>query len=300
MRNILSINLFMSEKQKSSISYFNANFTLTISVALVLLLFGIVAIIGFAGANLSRHVKENIGFDIVIRDTATEHQVNQLKQYLNRAQFVASVKYISKENALAIWEKETGENLMETIKMNPLSAEFEVRVKPDFASLDSINKIIVDIEKGPAVESIEIPRDLIEKVNENVRNITLVLSTVGLLLTLISIALINNTVRLSVYSKRFLIHTMKLVGATSGFIRRPFIVANMLNGLIAGILADAILILSIYYGYSTYSLEAAINWGEIYIILAGVPVLGIILCGLATYFATNKYLNLNYDALFKR
>ena len=295
------LNGFMSESQKSGVSFFNANVTLIISVSLVLLLFGIVGVMGIAGVNLTRYVKENIGFDIVLKESADEHQVNALKQYLNNAPFVSSVRYVSKEDALAEWEKETGENLIATLGVNPLSAEFEVNVKSEYASVDSLNAICAAIAQGPAVDEINIQRDLIEKVNENMRHAAIVLGAVALILLIISVALINNTVRLSVYSKRFLIHTMKLVGATSGFIRRPFIRANIINGIIAGILANLLLAVALYY---TLQLSDELAWvvspEEVGCVMGAVVLCGILLCWIATLFAANKYLRLDYDALFKR
>ena len=295
------LNGFMSESQKSGVSFFNANVTLIISVSLVLLLFGIVGVMGIAGVNLTRYVKENIGFDIVLKESADEHQVNALNQYLNKAPFVSSVRYVSKEDALAEWEKETGENLIATLGVNPLSAEFEVNVKSEYASVDSLNAICAAIAQGPAVDEINIQRDLIEKVNENMRHAAIVLGAVALILLIISVALINNTVRLSVYSKRFLIHTMKLVGATSGFIRRPFIRANIINGIIAGILANLLLAVALYY---TLQLSDELAWvvspEEVGCVMGAVVLCGILLCWIATLFAANKYLRLDYDALFKR
>lgn len=295
------LNGFMSESQKSGVSFFNANVTLIISVSLVLLLFGIVGVMGIAGVNLTRYVKENIGFDIVLKESADEHQVNALEQYLNKAPFVSSVRYVSKEDALAEWEKETGENLIATLGVNPLSAEFEVNVKSEYASVDSLNAICAAIAQGPAVDEINIQRDLIEKVNENMRHAAIVLGAVALILLIISVALINNTVRLSVYSKRFLIHTMKLVGATSGFIRRPFIRANIINGIIAGILANLLLAVALYY---TLQLSDELAWvvspEEVGCVMGAVVLCGILLCWIATLFAANKYLRLDYDALFKR
>ena len=211
------------------------------------------------------------------------------------------MRYVSKEDALAEWEKETGENLIATLGVNPLSAEFEVNVKSEYASVDSLNAICAAIAQGPAVDEINIQRDLIEKVNENMRHAAIVLGAVALILLIISVALINNTVRLSVYSKRFLIHTMKLVGATSGFIRRPFIRANIINGIIAGILANLLLAVALYY---TLQLSDELAWvvspEEVGCVMGAVVLCGILLCWIATLFAANKYLRLDYDALFKR
>lgn len=292
----------MSNKiQKSKISFFNANFTSIISVALVLLLLGLVAFLGFGANRLTQHIRENIGFDVIVKETANEQQINKLKQLWNRAPYVSSVKYMSKEDGLKIWEEETGENLIEIFGVNPLSAEFEVRLKADYASMDSINKIVKVLKRNDAIESIHVPEDVVNSIDNNIRKVVIILSVIACLLMIISLALINNTVRLTVYSKRFIIHTMKLVGAKPAFIRRPFIVSNIINGIIAALISIGILSACIYYVYQFDMEMYKILSMEIVLIVFGmILVLGILLCGIAAIFAANKYIRLNYDALFKR
>lgn len=290
-----------TNKQKSGISFFNANFTTIISVSLVLLLLGLVAMLAMAGANLTTQIKENIGFDVVVKENADAKEVNQLKQLWNRADYVSNVKFISKEDALRSWEQETGEDLMATLGVNPLSAEFEVRVKSQYASSDSLNKISKQLSNNPAIERIQIQRDLVDSINRNVSNVAIILGAIAIVLMIISFALINNTVRLSVYSKRFLIHTMKLVGAKSGFIRRPFIISNIINGIIAGIIAVALLSLSIYYAIQVSDeVQDLLSMSEIYCVFGAVMLLGMALCALAAYLASTKFIRLDYDSLFKQ
>ncbi|MDD2960577.1 MAG: permease-like cell division protein FtsX [Muribaculaceae bacterium] len=290
-----------TNKQKSGISFFNANFTTIISVSLVLLLLGLVAMLAMAGANLTTQIKENIGFDVVVKENADAKEVNQLKQLWNRADYVSNVKFISKEDALRSWEQETGEDLMATLGVNPLSAEFEVRVKSQYASSDSLNKISKQLSNNPAIERIQIQRDLVDSINRNVSNVAIILGAIAIVLMIISFALINNTVRLSVYSKRFLIHTMKLVGAKSGFIRRPFIISNIINGIIAGIIAEALLSLSIYYAIQVSDeVQDLLSMSEIYCVFGAVMLLGMALCALAAYLASTKFIRLDYDSLFKQ
>ena len=271
------------------------------SVALVLLLFGLVAFLAIAGTNLTTHIKENIGFDVIIDENAKPADIDKLKQHLNDAQYVSSIMYISKEDALKSWEEETGENLIEILGVNPLNAEFEVKVKANYASTDSLIIIGAQIEKFRAVETVKMQRDLVDSVNRNIGNIVIILGSIAIILAIISFALINNTVRLSVYSKRFLIHTMKLVGAKAGFIRKPFVVSNMINGLIAGIIADIILGFALYYA-SLVSDETMkfISNDDIIIVFASMLVIGMLLCAIAGFFAANKFIRLVYDSLFKR
>ncbi len=290
-----------NNQKKSHISYFSANITSIISVALVLLLLGLVALIGIAGRNLTNKIKENIGFDVVIKENATVEDINVLKQLWNRAPYVSSVKYISKEEGLREWEKETGEDLVEMLGVNPLNAEFEVRMKSNYASVDSMNVIERGLRNNPAIESIQMHRDMISSVEHNINQIAIVLSVVALILMIISFALINNTIRLSVYSKRFIIHTMKLVGAKPGFIRRPFIVSNILNGVIASFIAMAILSGIMYYGISmNEDLGLLLSPESVWCVYGGIVALGIVLCAMASSLAANKFIRLSYDDLFKK
>lgn len=289
------------EEKKSKISYFSANITPIISVSLVLLLLGIVAMLGLAANSLTDYVKENVGFDVVMKNDASQQDVQELKQLWTQAVYVNSVKFISKEDALSAWEKETGENLLEVLGVNPLSSEFEVRVKPQYASVDSLNKIEYDLSKYKSIDSVKMHKDVVEKINSNINSVVLVLGAVLVLLVIISFVLINNTVRLAVYSRRFIIYTMKLVGATSGFIRRPFVMTNVLNGFIASLLAIAMLSGLIYYVVEVnYDYSNLINTTQIAMVYLGLIVAGVVMCALAALLAANRFISLNYDELYTK
>lgn len=289
------------EEKKSKISYFSANITPIISVSLVLLLLGIVAMLGLAANSLTDYVKENVGFDVVMKNDASQQDVKELKQLWTQAVYVNSVKFISKEDALSAWEKETGENLLDVLGVNPLSSEFEVRVKPQYASVDSLNKIEYDLNKYKSIDSVKMHKDVVEKINSNINSVVLVLGAVLVLLVIISFVLINNTVRLAVYSRRFIIYTMKLVGATSGFIRRPFVMTNVLNGFIASLLAIAMLSGLIYYVVEVnYDYSNLINITQIALVYLGLIVSGVVMCALAALLAANRFISLNYDELYTK
>lgn len=289
------------EDKKSKISYFSANITPIISVSLVLLLLGVVGLLGLAANSLTGYVKENIGFDVVMKHNASDKEIGNLKRQLTRASYVSSVKYISKEDALQSWEQETGENLMEVIGVNPLNAEFEVRVKSQYASVDSLNKIEAYLMKNKAVENIQMHKDVVEQINRNVQNVMMVLLVVLVMLVVISFVLINNTVRLAVYSRRFLIHTMKLVGATSGFIRRPFVMTNVLNGVIASLIAIVVLSGLIYYVVEVdRDYASLVHIEQIGVVFGGLMCVGVLMCAIAAVLATNRFISLNYDELFTK
>lgn len=297
---VRSFELKMEEK-KSKISYFSANITPIISVSLVLLLLGIVAMLGIAANSLTDYVKENIGFDVVMKNDASQQEIDALKQMWTKAPYVASVKYISKEDALQSWEKETGENLMEVIGVNPLSSEFEVRVKPQYVSVNSLNRIEYALSQNKSIDSVKMHKDVVEKINSNVNSVVLVLGAVLVLLVIISFVLINNTVRLAVYSRRFIIYTMKLVGATPGFIRRPFVLTNVVNGLIASLVAMAMLCGLMYYVVEVnYDYANLIEVKHIVVVCAGLMVVGVMMCALAALLAANRFISLNYDELYTK
>lgn len=291
----------MSQKKKK-ISYFRTNVTSVVSVTMVLLLLGIVALIGISAQEMSREIKENIGFDISMKEDATSKQTVALKKELSGAAYTSDVKYVSKEEALQFWEKETGENLIEVLGFNPLTAEFEVHVKSEYANIDSLNKIEKAIAQNPAVDEVKVHRYQVESVNDSLGKAAVIFFVVAVAMMIISLALINNTVRMTVYSRRFLIHTMKLVGATPGFIRKPIIVSNIFNGILASIIAMIILAGLIYYlsrdGVVGLVVTMFLPTEHVMMVFGLMVVVGVVLCSIAAYFAANKYINLDYDRLF--
>ena len=302
MENVAKAQLIMATTKKK-ISYFSANVTAVISVALVLLLLGIVAVIGVGANGLSEKIKENIGFDISMKEDATEHQIAALRRDIAAAPFTARMKYVSKEDALEVWRQETGEDLMAVLGFNPLTAEIEVHVRSDYSDVASIDRIAAGLkQKYTAIESVTTHRENIEAINRTLTQTALVLGVAAAAMLIISLALINNTVRMTIYSKRFLIHTMKLVGATPGFIRRPIVVSCMINGIIAAFVAVGLLSALLYYlGLDSLAGEAvreAVPIEAVGATAAAMVVLGALLCCATAFFAANKYIRLDYDRLF--
>lgn len=291
----------MSKDKKSKISYFQSNFTSTISVALVLLLLGIIAFLGILANTFSKELKENIGFSVVLQSETTPEQVAAMDKMWKASPYVSDVKFISKEAALQNWQAETGENLVELFGVNPLNAEYEVYVKAEYANLDSLQVIERQLKTITFVDEIAMHKSEVDAANRNISNVALVLFVIAVLLMLISFVLINNTVRLTVYSRRFLIHTMKLVGAKPGFIRRPFVISNMLNGLIAAFVS-MLFLLGVYLFLQNIDEALVVSFSalEIVAVFAGLIVLGVLICGLAAFLAADKYIRLSYDDLFKR
>lgn len=267
---------------------------------LVLLLLGIIALIGIAANSVKQSIQESMGFNIVLADSIPQNQLNNIKQACSASPAIASQRYVSSEAALAQWQQQTGEDLMEILEVNPFSSEIEVKVKAPYANTDSIAKISAPIKSMPGVTEITVPTQMVDAINQSLRSLALVLTAVSALLLLISFVLINNTVHLAIYAKRFTIHTMKLVGATAGFIRRPFITSNITCGIIAALVADAILAAIITYAHTiSTEISRAISWPDAACVFVAILIAGIIITGAAALLSTNKYLRADYNDMFR-
>ena len=228
--------------KRKSRSFFNMQFiTASISTMLVLLLLGLVVFFVLTANNLSVYVCENIAISVQLSDDMPERDILQYQKRLNEAPYVKETTYISKVQALREQTEAMGTDPAEFIGHNPFNASIEIKLNSAYANSDSIQWIQDELLSNKNILEVNYPQELMDSVNRNLRKISLVLLGLAGLLTLISFALINNTIRLTIYSKRFLIHTMKLVGASWSFIRRPFLWQNIWIGIFAAILADALL-----------------------------------------------------------
>ncbi|TCO11012.1 cell division protein FtsX [Natronoflexus pectinivorans] len=273
--------------------------TTIISISLVLFLLGIIGFLFLNANRLSTYIKENLGFTVLINDNAREAEVVRLQTILNAAPYVRVAEYINKDQAADALREELGEDFVEFLGYNPLLASIEVKLAAQWANPDSMARIEAQIMSFPQVKEVYYQKNLLDAINENIRKITMVLGVFSLLLMVISIALINNTIRLSVYSKRFLIKTMQLVGATKGFIRRPFLWKSLLHGLAGSTVAIVLLSLMIY-GLSN-ELDGVIGFSNILLIgllFLIVIILGLMITFISTFFAVNKYLRLKTDQLY--
>lgn len=273
--------------------------TTVISISLVLFLLGIIGLLILNARRLSMYVRENLGFTVLINDNSREAEVQRLQKILNASPYVRSASYISKDEAASIMKEELGEDFVDFLGYNPLLSSIEVKVFAEYANPDSMAVIENQILNFPQVKEVYYQKNLLHAVNDNIEKITVVLGAFVLLLMIISIALINNTIRLSVYSRRFLIKTMQLVGATRAFIRKPFLIKGILHGL-AGATVAIILLSALIYGLNK-ELEGMIGFDSFWLIgtLFGIViVLGILISLISTFFAVNKYLRLNADELY--
>ena len=291
----------MSEsKSGRHITFFNARLTSTISISLVLFILGIIVLMGILATRLSMYVKENMGFSIVLKEDVKESQVKKLQKKLDIAPYVRATQYISKEDALKELEVELGENPKDLLGFNPLQASIEVKLRSDYAHPDSLTWIEKGLRKGTvAIDDIVYQKDLIQLVNDNIRRISFMLLGLAVVLMLISFALISNTIRLSAYSKRFIIHTMKLVGATPAFIRKPFIISNIINGIIGAFIAMALLFGCVYYLLTEFdNLYTLIDINSLFWVFVIVLLLGVVLTAISAWFAVNRYIRMDRDNLY--
>ena len=285
---------------KRADSFFNMQFiTSSISTTLVLLLLGMVAFFVFSANNLSNYVRENIGFTVLVSDDMKEPEALKFQQQLNEKAYVKESAYISKEQALKEQTEAMGTDPAEFLGYNPFTASIEIKLNAEYANSDSIAWIEKEILANKRVMEVSYPQDLLDSVNRNLQRVSLFLMGLAALLTLISFALINNTIRLAVYSKRFLIHTMKLVGASWSFIRRPFLVRNMWVGVLAALMADALL-MGMAYMLVKYEpqLVEIITPATLLAVMGSVFVFGVVITSMCAYISINKYLRMKASALY--
>ena len=280
--------------------FFNMQFiTSSISTTLVLLLLGMVVFFVLSANNLSDYVRENIGFTVLVSDDMKEAEALKFQQRLNAEAYVKESVYISKEQALKEQTEAMGTDPAEFLGDNPFTASIEIKLNAAYANSDSIAWIEKEILAEKKVMEVSYPQDLLDSVNRNIQRVSLFLIGLAGLLTLISFALINNTIRLAVYSKRFLIHTMKLVGAGWGFIRRPFLVRNVWVGILAALLADALLMGMAYMlvRYEPQLIEI-ITPSSLLMVMTSVFVFGVVITWLCAYVSINKYLRMKASELY--
>lgn len=289
-----------SKSRNNAVSYFDMQFiTSSISTTLVLLLLGLVVFFVLAANNLSVYVRENINFSVLISDDMKKTDILKLQKRLNNEPFVKETEYISKKQALKEQTEAMGTDPQEFLGYNPFTASIEIKLHSDYANSDSIAKIEKLIKRNTNIQDVLYQKDLIDAVNENIRNISLVLLALAVMLTFISFALINNTIRLAIYSKRFLIHTMKLVGASWGFIRRPFLKRNIWSGVLAAFIADTILMGAAYWLVSYEPELIRVITPEVMLLVSGaVLVFGVVITFLCAYLSINKYLRMKASTLY--
>ena len=274
--------------------------TLCISTAMVLVLLGLVVLSVQTSRNLSQWVKENLTVTVMLSDDVSVNGAKLLCRDLYHRPYSRNIDYISKEQALKEQSEAMGSDPSEFLGVNPFPATLELQLKSDYANRDSLKWIANELQKNPKVTDVAYQVDLMDSVNRNLTKVNLLLLALAVLLTFVSFSLINNTVRVSVYSRRFLIHTMKLVGASWTFIRKPFMKQALLIGVIAAIVAIAVLG-GMTYGLYYYepNILTVITWRELTITGVAVLLFGIIITATCSYISVNKFLRMSAGELYK-
>jgi len=291
----------MSEKNSSNRRVAGSYAMSLVSIMLVLFLLGVFAIFMMHARKLSNHIKENLGFEIVMNSDVKEANILRLQKELDAMPAVKSTEYITKEEAINRLSQDLGEDFLEWLgnEANPLLPSIDVRFHAAYANTDSIAVMEAQLLENTDVKEVYYQKSLIDLINNNIRKIATLLMVVSLILLLIAIALIRNTIRLSIYAKRFLVRSMQLVGATESFIRRPFLKSGVAQGFFGGLLADLLLIIILYaVSKRVPDLMLIQDMTVIVSILVGVILLGMVLAWFSTRAALDKFLKADLDKLY--
>jgi cell division transport system permease protein len=293
-RKAVAVNKSISKGRLTS-SYL----TLIVSISLVLFLVGLLGLMLINVKELSDYFKESISFSVMLKEEAKEADIRMLQKDLAAKPYVKESQYISKEQAAENLKEELGEDFISFMGYNPLLPSLDVFLLAEYTHPDSVLNIERYILGYPLVDEVYFQESFLHLLNENVRKISIFLGIFSALLLFISVTIINNTIRLSVYSRRFIINTMQLVGATRSFIRRPFLVRSMVHGIIAALVSILLLLVILYFieeeFYLLFSLQ---DLGLLLGLFGGLIITGIIINYLSTYISVNKYLSISEDKLY--
>jgi cell division transport system permease protein len=278
---------------------FTSTVSTVIGISLVLFMLGVLAILVLNARKLSTYVRENIRVEVFLMPELSEGEVIRLKKELDAMPWSRTTEYISKEEAAEQLKADLGEDFMEFLDYNPLPGIIDLKLKADYAHPDSIAQIAEHVESQEGVDEAVYSPNLIRQIDSNINKIGVVLLAFSILLLLIAIALINNTIRLTIYSKRFVIRSMQLVGATGGFIQRPFIFKGILQGLYSSFIAILLILLVLFAVRNEIPELFEFNDLEMFVKLFGVvAVLGMIISGISTLFAVRRYLRMDAGKIY--
>ncbi|MCM1163986.1 MAG: permease-like cell division protein FtsX [Muribaculaceae bacterium] len=292
----------MAKRFHLRIPIFGTRATATLSVAVVLIILGLAAMVGLTASRISDSVREKMGFVVVLSPDVSASDIDVITKRLKSSGAIRAISYSSAEAILDKWQKMVGddEDIMRLAGVNPFAPELEVSVNAEYANPDSITLLSTPISLMPQVSEVRVSGDLIESVSHTMKSVSLTLIILAVALLIVSFVLIFNTVRLTVYARRFLINTMQLVGATRGFIRRPFLAENALNGLVAGVLASGVLATILYVASRIDpAIDEAVCPEDALLVMIGMIMTGVIICVAGAWVACTKYLSLSFDELYK-
>lgn len=270
-----------------------------VSISLVLFMIGTLGVLVLHARKISNYVKENIQLSVMLMPEAKDAEVARLMKMLEKAEAVREATFISRDSAAASLQEDLGEDFVEFLGYNPLLASVDVKLKADHTDMEQVESLKAKIASFAVVKEVYYQQSLIDMINRNIRTFGMVILGFSALLLFIAAALINNTIRLSLYSRRLLIKSMKLVGATKGFIRKPFILGGMMQGFLGAVIANIMLVVLLYFSRKEIPDLAAIQDYEMILkLMGGVILAGVLIAGMSTWFAVNKYLNRNTQDLY--
>lgn len=269
-------------------------------IAMVLLMVGMLGLILVHANNLSRYIKENMVVNVFVDEGARETDVLQFQRELDNNRYVKRTQYVSKELAARNLQKDLGEDFVKFLGVNPLSQSIDVYMKADYANNADLTRFATDLRKNPLVKEVKYQQSLVEQMNKNLTAISLVILAFAGIFVVVSVALINNTIRLAIYSQRFLIKSMQLVGATKAFIRKPFLLYGIWHGLLGALIAIILLVGILYLAYRQIpDLVVLQNPFEFVVVFLGLVALGIFIAGFSTFLAVNRFLRLKIYQLYR-
>lgn len=299
LNEIFALSMKNSKPKKIKKRIVNSWITSLISISLVLLMIGILGLIVVNAGKLAEYVREKIGFTLVLNDNIKEVEINRLQKVLNTGEFVKSIRYIGKETAAKELTADLGENFTDFLGFNPLFASLEIKLYAKYIHPDSLAVLEKQFLEYPQVKEVYYQKSLVNVINRNVGRISFVLIIISGLLTFIFVALINNTIRISVYSQRFTINTMQMVGAGNAFIRKPFLQQSLFLGIYGALIANSIIFIGIFsYKNELSGLPGFFTISTLASVFLLVLIFGILISVASTYLAVNNFLRLKFDELF--
>ncbi len=274
-------------------------FSVVISISLVLFLLGVLGLLVLNTKKVADHFKEKIALTVYLKDSAKDVEVKQLQKSLSMAESTRSATYVSKDQAAEEHSAAIGENFLEFLGYNPLQNSIDIYLKADFVAPEKVEEISADLTKKDFVDEVTYDKPLIALLNDNIKRISFWILVITGLFTFIAVLLINSSIRLSVYAKRFIIKTMQMVGATKKFIRRPFVGKSVQLGVIGALVAMAGMGMVLYYLDKSFpELGLVSDKALLTILFIGILLMGVLITWVSTYFATQRFLNLRTDELY--
>ena len=271
-----------------------------IGITLVLVLVGTLLIVALLGSSVTGHYRGQVVVQVMMADDVEESEIQHLKKQIEGEPFAAQVSYLSKEEAAGMMEEELGEEFVDFLGYNPLPASLDIHVKPEFSNEENIATVVAELEKNPAVNEVVFQHDLLRQMNANLSKWSLGISLVGVVLLIIAIVLIVNTIQLAIFSQRFIIKSMQLVGATHWFIQKPFMKRGLWFGFLASMLALMIIFILLYVfrGELQDVILILQEKQRLPVLMGGVMVIGLFLSGVATLYAVNRFIRTESSKLY--